>query len=143
MNLRKKWMSRIINFNSVAEIDGKLTFWESEKDIPFDIKRIFYIQNVPTGCVRANHASSNSDFLLIAIVGEISVTLENNKGKEIYLLNNSSEGLLVPRMTWMKTHDFSENAILLVVSDKEYKDTNYISDYNMFVENINSNNEEE
>lgn len=141
MNLRREQMSKIIKFRSVAENDGKLTFWESENEIPFVIKRIFYIQNVPAGCERANHASINSDFVFIAIAGEVSVTLVNKSGEETFWLNNSSEGLFVPRMTWIKTYNFSENAILMVVSDKEYKKTTYISDYAVFIKNVSTSEE--
>lgn len=128
--------NRIINFRRIEEYDGNLVFFEGKKEIPFEIKRVFYINGVPQGMVRANHASLDAEFVLIAINGSVRVSLDDGTKIESFLLEDNNVGLHVETMLWMKTWDFSENAILMVVSDKEYEDCHYLNDYSEFQNKI-------
>jgi hypothetical protein len=126
--------NRLINFDQVDEVDGSLVFFEGNKEIPFDIKRIFYIFDVPNDDFRANHASTNSDFVLIAIHGKLTVWTDDGITKTEHVLTQKSQGILVPKMNWMRTGAFSGDAVLLVIASNSYDDTHYISDYNDFVD---------
>lgn len=123
----------LIELPSVLEDDGCLTYFESCKEISFEIKRCFYIFDVPEGRQRADHASMTTDFLIIAINGSIEVELDDGIIKSVYKMNNRLQGLIVPKFTWMKTSKFSANAVLLVLASTRYKDEKYISDYEEFV----------
>lgn len=132
-----------IFFKNIIEMDGSLTFLESKSDIPFDIKRVFLIYNVPTNeVIRANHASINTCFVLQLISGYVNVELDDGTRKEIFTLANIREGLYVPSMTWMKTTHFSCDAILQVYASETYDDCIYIDDYEEFIGRCGKQNEE-
>ena len=94
---------------------------------------MFWIYDVPEGIERANHACRNSDSVLICIKGEIKILLDDGKKEFQYFLNSSDKGVLVPRMVWMKTSEFSADAILLVLSSEKYYPEEYCDDYDMFL----------
>lgn len=89
----------VIDFGGAFEEDGSLVYLEAMKDIPFKVKRIFYIFDVPNGMTRASHASTNTDFLLIAINGSVTVTLNDGTVSNKYDLKERNKGLYVPNMT--------------------------------------------
>ncbi len=120
-----------INFSGAYEEDGSLVYLESVKDVPFEIKRIFYIFGVPNNMTRASHASVNSDFALIAINGSVTVTLSDGVSSNRYELKDRNNGLYVPSMTWMITSNFSRGSVLLVLANTSF-DECYIKDYNEF-----------
>lgn len=99
----------LLKFSSVSENDGDLTYFEEMGEIPFEIKRIFSIYNVPNKKIaRANHASINTAFVLQAVVGSVEVELDNGFQKECFLLNEIDMGLIIPKLTWMKTKKFQK-----------------------------------
>lgn len=131
---------KIIYFNTVSENDGNLTFIEEYKNIPFAIKRIFQIYGIPTqNTIRANHASSNTFFVLQIVVGQVSVELDDGTEKYLYKLNKIDQALLVPPLTWMKTMHFSQDAILQVYASESYQNCQYVGDYTEFMERIHKN----
>ena len=117
-------MPEKILLNEHEENDGSLIVVESEKDIPFLVKRTFWIYNTPENAVRAEHACRNSDFLFGPSL------------KSSIVIFRPSQGILVPRMTWMKTEKFSEDAILLVLASEKYDPMQYCSDYKIFLKEI-------
>lgn len=122
-----------ILFKTVKEKDGKLTFLEGNHHIPFEIKRVFQIYGIPSKeIVRANHASSNTFFVLQVLYGSVDVELDDGKKKHYFNLKILNEGVLVPPMTWMKTMNFSKDAILQVYASKSYQECEYIEDYEEF-----------
>ena len=125
-------VGKIIEFSCVSEEDGCLTYFEECKEIPFEIKRYFYIFDVPKGKQRADHASVTTDFVLIAINGSVEVELDNGKEKRTYSMNDKNHGLFVPKNTWMITRNFSKDAVLFVLASTNYTDGKYISNYSDF-----------
>lgn len=125
---------KILELKTVEENDGKLTFFESMREIPFDIKRVFSIYAVPSEeIVRANHASINTDFFLQVVAGKVSIKVDDGKRKNDFCLNTLNSGLYIPKMTWMTTHDFSKNAILHVYASTTYDECRYINDYDEYI----------
>lgn len=127
----------LLKFPTVKENDGKLTFFESNGVVPFEIKRVFSIYDIPSkNIIRANHASINTVFVLQAVIGSLEVELDNGKERECFILNEVSKGLLVPKLTWMKTKNFSKNAVLNVYASESYEVCKYVSDYEEFLEMV-------
>lgn len=128
----------LLKFSSVSENDGDLTYFEVMGDIPFEIKRIFSIYNVPNKKItRANHASINTAFVLQAVVGSVEVELDNGFQKECFLLNEIDMGLIIPKLTWMKTKKFSKSAVLNVYASESYENCKYVNDYERFLKMVN------
>lgn len=122
-----------IEFNTVSEEDGKLTFIEGNKHIPFEIKRVFQIYGVPSqDIIRANHASINTSFVLQVLAGKVDIELDNGIDKNAYELDSINEGIFVPPLTWMKTLNFSNDAVLQVYASENYETCKYINNYSEF-----------
>ena len=122
-------MSEVIRIPCFGEDDGKLIAFEPNMISGFEINRLFYIFDVPSGAVRANHACMNSKIVMIAVNGSVSVSIETNGKTEEYQLTSNTNGLIVPEASWMRAYNFSEDAILMCLSDKQYRDCEYIDDY--------------
>ena len=127
-------MNRSYRFNlqSFSESDGKLGIFENSSISDFVIKRIFYIFDVPKGQKRANHACMNSAIIFIAISGSVQISVETKEGKTIYMLDNRETAVYVPHASWVCAYHFSEEAVLLGLSDKCYQDCEYIDDYELY-----------
>lgn len=118
---------------------GQLSFFEAEKDIPFSIKRVYYIYGAPRDVQRGGHAHRKLDQLLICPEGEIEITLDDGEMRESVMLNDPSKGLMVRRMIW---HDMvwrDEASILFVVASDYYAESDYIRDYSQFLEEVSAN----
>ncbi|MFM2200457.1 MAG: hypothetical protein RL769_512 [Pseudomonadota bacterium] len=125
----------IINFDAKGnESLGFLTPIESQKNIPFAIKRIYYIHSIPNQMRRGFHAHHQLNQCLIAINGSCKVLMDYGLGnKHIFNLNNRSQGLLINKMVWHEMYDFSDNCILLALADDYFTESDYIRDYEEFV----------
>lgn len=126
-------LGKLIELPSVSENDGCLTYLEGNNEIPFEIRRCFFIFNVPRDKHRANHASVTTDFVLIAINGSVKVELNDGHTKSVYDLNDRNRGLFVPKNTWMITRNFSKDAVLLVLANTRYEEAEYINDYTEYM----------
>ncbi len=116
---------------------GHLVVIEGLKDIPFEIKRVFYIYGSDAGVVRGEHANRESQFLLVNVSGTSKVKVKDGKGNEaIYCLNRPHTGVYLPTMVWKEMYDFSEDSVLLVLASEKYDPAEYIRDYDAFVEEI-------
>lgn len=122
-----------IEFNRRDNATGKLTFLEANKDIPFDIKRVYYVYDVRYGERRGFHAHKELEQYLICIHGRCKVLLDNGKEKENILLDNPSEGLYVGPGSWHEMYEFSEGAVLLVLASQYYDENDYIRNYDEFI----------
>lgn len=131
--MENKLMPGVIELKKVQDAEGILVVGEYEKELPFPIKRAFWIYNVPEGIERANHACRNSDSILVCVKGEVVITLDDGKQKLQYFLNTPDKGVIVPRMVWMKTAEFSKDAVLLVLSSGKYYPEEYCDDYDLFL----------
>ncbi|QIB68165.1 WxcM-like domain-containing protein [Aminipila butyrica] len=121
-----------IEFNQRNNTTGKLTFLEAKRDIPFEIKRIYYVYDVAKGERRGFHAHKELEQYLICIHGGCTILLDDGLEKENVLLNNPSEGLYVGPGTWREMYGFSEGAVLLVLASEYYDEADYIRDYSQF-----------
>ena len=131
----------IINLSKIEDDRGNLSYFENNNQIPFEIKRTYWIYDVPGGEIRGSHAFKESKEFIVALSGSFDVVLNNGKIDEIYSLNRSYKGLYVPKMYWRRLENFSTNALALIVSSINYNENDYIRDYNNFQNLKNNNNE--
>jgi len=127
---RKK--SQIIDIPVVHDKRGNLSVIESGKNIPFEIKRVYYLYDVPGGTKRGGHAHRKLEQLIIATSGSFDVILHNGKTKECYTLNRSNMGLYIPKMTWREIENFSSGAVCLVLASEHYDESDYIRNFKEF-----------
>jgi len=124
---------RMLEFEEKGDSRGRLVICEGNKDIPFDIKRIFYIYGSDNDVVRGQHANRISEFVLINVAGTSKVKVKDGKGNEaIFSLNRPHTGIYLPNMIWKDMYDFSEDSVLLVLASTHYDGNEYIRDYTEF-----------
>ena len=125
---------RTLEFPQFGDERGHLVVVEGLKDIPFEIRRIFYIYGSQSDVVRGEHANRRSEFVLINVAGSSKVRAKDGKGNElIFSLNRPHTGIYLPRMIWKEMYDFSEDSILLVLSSEVYDSQEYIRNYDEFL----------
>lgn len=125
---------KLINLKEFNTKTGNLIALEGIKDIPFEIKRIFYIYNCDINSIRGNHANKESSFILICISGKVNVIVDNGKTQNDYLLDKKSLALYIPNGLWKKMYNFSKDTVLLCLSNHTYNPNEYIYDYQKFLE---------
>lgn len=120
--------------------DGGFVIAEGQNEIPFEIKRVFYIFGKGNaGSVRGKHSNRKSEFVLYNIKGRCKVkTIDENYNEMIYELNKPSQALYLPKMVWKEMYDFSEDAVLMVLTNEYYDSTEYIRDFDEFIMEIKS-----
>lgn len=119
-----------IMFPQLGDDRGELIVIEGGQSIPFDIKRIFYICGTKPGVIRGQHANRKSEFVLVNVAGESKVRVKDGKGKEeVFVLNRPHQGLYIPAMVWKEMYDFSNDSVMLVLSNEHYDADEYIRDY--------------
>lgn len=123
----------LIEFKKIGSEKGYLTPIESNNDIPFEIKRIYYIYDVPN-VRRGFHSHKNLEQVLIAIKGKVKILIKNGEKEEIVTLEKPNEGLYIGPMVWREMYDFSKDCVLLVLASKLYDESDYIRDYNKYLE---------
>lgn len=128
---------KMLSFKQNGDERGHLVVIEGNKDIPFDIKRIFYIYGSDTTVVRGQHANRETEFVLVNVAGKSKVKVYDGKGNEaIFILNRPHTGIYLPTMVWKDMYDFSEDSVLLVLASEAYNPNEYIRNYDEFVEEI-------
>lgn len=113
---------------------GNLTVIENGITLPFDVKRVYYLYDVPGGEARGSHAHKKLEQLIIAASGSFTVTLDDGKCKRKFFLNRPNQGLLVLPGMWRDLDDFSSGAVCLVLASDLYKADDYIRNYDEFIE---------
>ncbi|WP_044935262.1 sugar 3,4-ketoisomerase [Pseudobutyrivibrio sp. LB2011] len=142
MNVQNK--TEMLEFTERGDDRGHLVICEGGIDIPFDIKRIFYIYGSDSEVVRGQHANRNSEFVLINVAGTSKVRVKDGKGNEtVYSLNRPHTGIYLPKMVWKDMYDFSDDSVLLCLASTHYDANEYIRDYDEFVEIMNKEGEQE
>lgn len=130
-------MVKMLEFTQRGDERGHLVIVEGEQDIPFEIKRVFYIYGSDLDVVRGQHANRESEFVLINVAGKSKVKVKDGKGNEaIYCLNRPHTGIYLPAMVWKDMYDFTANSVLLVLASTHYDPEEYIRNYNDFVREI-------
>ena len=117
---------------------GQLVALEEFKDIPFEIKRVYYIYDTADGVRRGFHAHKELEQILICVHGSCKILLDNGSEKEIVLLDKPHEGLYISNDMWREMYDFSEGAVLLVLASRVYDEADYIRNYDEFLEFVNN-----
>lgn len=112
---------------------GSLTVAEIEKDIPFLVRRAFWIYDVPDYQQRGRHANKEIHEFLVVLKGKVEISLENKDGIQHYCLDSPDKGLHVSPFTWIELHYFSPDAVLLVLSSHSYQPDTYINSYEEFL----------
>ena len=131
-NNNKCKLTKIINLPKILDNRGNLTFIEGKKHIPFEIKRAYWIYDVPGGEKRGGHAYKTLREFVIALSGSFDVVLDDGREKKVYSLNRSYYGIFIPEMIWREINNFSTNALCLVLASDFYKEEDYIRNYNKF-----------
>lgn len=124
---------KIVDLPKITDHRGNLTFIESGRHIPFDIKRTYYLYDVPGGAARAAHGHRNLHQLMISMSGSFDVTLDDGHGKKVFHLNRSYYGLYIPPMIWRDLDNFSSGAVCMVLASDYYDESDYFRDYNEFL----------
>ena len=129
---------RMLEFPQRGDDRGHMVIVEGNQDIPFEIKRIFYIYGSVKNVIRGQHANLRSDFVLVNVAGKSKVKIKDGKGNEaIFSLNRPHTGLYIPRMTWKDMYDFSDDSVLLCLASEHYDSEEYIRNYDEFIKIIN------
>ncbi len=115
---------------------GQLVALEELKDIPFDVKRVYYMYDTTPGVTRGKHAHKCLQQIMICVHGSCKVLLDDGKEKEIFLLDKPNEGIYISNDIWREMFDFSTDAVLMVLASELYDESDYIRDYNQFIEYI-------
>ena len=126
----------LINFQTLGDERGSLISIEEGYNAPFDIKRVYYIFNTKKGVIRGYHAHINLKQIAIAVKGSCTFVIDNGKQREEILLDNPNKGLLIEGLIWREMKDFSEDCVLLVIASEHYDETDYIRDYQQFIDKV-------
>ena len=127
---------RILEFGDLGDERGNLVVVEGAQDIPFEIKRVFYIYGSDSEVVRGQHANRKSEFVLINVSGTSKVRVDNGSEEDIIELNRPRMGLYLPTMLWKDMYEFSEDSVLLVLTNTHYDGAEYIRDYDEYVKEV-------
>lgn len=120
---------QILSLPKIADGRGNLSIIEEFKQIPFKIRRSYWIYDVPGGCERGGHAYKDNTEFIVALSGSFDVVINDGTNEQTYHLNRSYMGLLVPKGLWRVMNNFSTNSLALILSDTEYDADDYIMDY--------------
>lgn len=134
MNIKEQY--RILEFGDLGDERGQLVVVEGEQDIPFEIRRVFYIYGSDAQVVRGQHANRKSEFVLINVSGTSKVRVDNGFEEDIIELNRPRMGLYLPTMLWKDMYDFSEDSVLLVLTNTHYDGSEYIRDYEEYLKEV-------
>lgn len=129
-------LCKLLNFNEKGDERGKLVIVEGGIDVPFEIKRLFYIYGSDKDVVRGKHANRNSEFVLINVSGSSKVMVTDGKEKQIIELTKPRQGVYLPKMVWKEMYDFSEDSVLLVLASTHYDGNEYIRTYDEFLKTV-------
>lgn len=123
----------LIDFPKISDPRGNLTFVEGSNHVPFDIKRVYYLYDVPGGAARGGHGHRELQQVIIAMSGSFDVVIDDGLEKKTYSLNRSYFGLYICPMVWREIVNFSSGSVCLVLASTVYDAADYYRDYDLFV----------
>lgn len=132
--------NKIIELPKITDPRGNLTVAEANKNVPFDIKRTYWVYDVPGGECRGGHAHKQCLEFIVAVSGSFHVTLDNGKEKTTYLLNHPWQGLLVDTGVWRTLDDFSSGAVCMVLASEKFEEEDYIREYDDYLKYMENEN---
>lgn len=128
--------TKIINLSRIGDFRGNLSFAENFNQIPFEIKRTYWIYDVPGGTERGGHAYRENIEFVIALSGSFDIILDYGNREETINLNRSYYGLLIPKKVWRTINNFSTNSLALVLSSTEFDENDYVRNYDDFLKMV-------
>ena len=123
---------RIIELPKITDSRGNLTVIESGRHVPFEVKRVYYLYDVPDGEARGGHAHRQLEQLIIATSGRFEVAVDDGAERASFILDRPDRGLHVPKMIWRDLVNFSSEAVCLVLASHHYDESDYFRDYDAF-----------
>jgi dTDP-4-dehydrorhamnose 3,5-epimerase-like enzyme len=126
--------AKLIDFPKISDHRGNMSFVEGKKHIPFDIKRIYYLYDVPKEAQRGAHGHKTLEQIIIAISGSFDFTLDDGYHRKIFSLKKPWQGLYVPPMMWRELDSFSSGSVCLVLASDFYKEEDYYRNYKEFLD---------
>ena len=133
-------MCSIVNLKKITDPRGNLTFIEGTHDVPFQIKRVYYLYDVPGGSIRGGHAHKQLQQLIVAMSGSFDVTVDDGHQRSTFHLNRSYYGLYIPNMVWRELDNFSSGSVCLVLASEYYDEGDYYRNYELFKSDLNAKN---
>lgn len=127
---------KLVNLPRINDPRGNLTYIEENNHIPYDIKRVFYLYDVPGGENRAGHALKNCFQFIIAATGSFNVTVDDGNKRQVFQLNRSYYGLHVPPLVWREIDNFSSGSVCLVLASEFYRESDYYRKYEDFLKAV-------
>ncbi len=132
--------SHIINFNEIKDTRGKLVSIENCKNIPFEIKRVYYLYALNISLSRGYHAHRKLKQILICINGNCEILLDDGYIKKTYRLETRNKGILIEHMVWREMYNFSKDCVILVLASDYYNEDDYIRNYEQFIDYLKRDN---
>ena len=130
-------LGQIIDLNKFLDPRGNLTVVEQMRNVPFEVKRVYWVYDVPSGEWRGGHAHKQCKEFIVAVSGSFDVTLDNGRGiKNTFHLNHPYQGLIVDTNIWRTLEDFSSGAVCLVLASELFEEEDYIREYEEFLRNV-------
>jgi len=126
----------MVELPKISDPRGNLTFIEGNSHVPFDIRRVYYLYDVPGGAERGGHAHKGLSQLIIAMSGSFDVVLDDGREKDRFHLNRSYQGLYVCPMIWRELDNFSSGSVCMVLASNAYDESDYYRDYEAYIEAI-------
>jgi dTDP-4-dehydrorhamnose 3,5-epimerase-like enzyme len=130
--------ARVIEIKKVKDTRGTLSVIEQNTDIPFEIKRIYYMYDIASGADRGHHAMKTQSKFLIAMHGKFDVVLKDGKNEKVFHLDRPNQGLLIPGGLWREMHNFTKGAVCVVLADEIFIEEDHVRDYKLFLDYRNS-----
>lgn len=127
---------KTIDFPQLGDERGSLISLETNKQIPFDVKRVYYIYGTKAGVARGFHAHLNLQQVAVCVSGRCRMILDDGKKREELWLDSPAKGLLIGNLVWREMHDFSDDCVLLVLASELYDESDYIRDYKTFIQSV-------
>jgi WxcM-like protein len=126
----------MVELPKIADPRGNLTFIEADGHVPFPIRRVYYLYDVPGGASRGGHAHRRCASFIVAASGSFEVVLDDGKDRRTIFLNRSYRGVVVPVMTWRELQNFSSGSVCLVLASEHYDAADYYYDYDEFLRDV-------
>lgn len=136
MNIHEHY--KIIEFVEHGDERGNLVVIEGNQDIPFEIKRVFYMYGTDNTMIRGSHANRKSEFVLINVSGKTKIKVDDGFSSAIIELDKPRMGIYIPAMLWKDMYDFTQDSVLLVLSNEHYDGSEYIRNYDEYLKEVNS-----